>query len=212
MTVVNTAKSNVFSKSEHLRLEKSLKELLMESFNRAAEACTRLLMQDMIISRYRIEMITGEDFIDQLEDQMEEGYFASIIRLQNSVNTTILFLLTEEDGKGLYRILNGMKPDAGLPPLEDLTDSIGELNNILGNTFINCLANTLDQRINGSVPRNTLDLLGAILESVILQSELANKNIFYAEALISHKETAAFNVRLIILSDKNQLLKVLSRS
>jgi len=212
MTVVNTAKNNVFSKSEHVRLEESLKELLMESFNRAAEAFTRLLMQDMIISRYRIEMITGEDFIDQLEDQMEEGYFASIIRLQNSVNTTILFLLTEEDGKGLYRILNGMKPDAGLPPLEDLTDSIGELNNILGNTFINCLANTLDQRINGSVPRNTLDLLGAILESVILQSELANKNIFYAEALISHKETAAFNVRLIILSDKNQLLKVLSRS
>jgi len=53
--------------------------------------------------------------------------------------------------------------------------------------------------------------LGAILESVVLQHEFVNKKILCTEADISDKKNAAFNVRLIIMADKNQLMKVLNR-
>jgi chemotaxis protein CheY-P-specific phosphatase CheC len=201
----------MFSKSEQKRLEKSLTQIFIASFDQAAEAFSQLLMREMVISKYRIALITGEQFIDQLGNKMEDGYFASIIKLQNELDTTILFLLTEKEGKRLYHILNGTVENTKFTPLEDMTNSIGELNNILGSTFINCLANTLNQTIRGSVPRNTLDLLGAILESVVLQHEFVNKNIFCAEAKISDKIHTAFNVRLIILSDKMQLMNVLNR-
>jgi chemotaxis protein CheY-P-specific phosphatase CheC len=210
MTVVKEIE--VFTKSERIKLEESLTQIFIQSFNQAAEAFSQLLMQEMVISKYRIELITGEQFIDRLGDKMEDGYFASIIKPQNELDTTILFLLTEEEGKRLYNILNDTPENNEFTPLEDMINSIGELNNIIGSNFVNCLANTLNLTIQGSVPRNTLDLLGAILESVILQHEFVNKNIFCAEATISDKKYTAFNVRLIILSDKIQLMKFLSRS
>jgi len=210
MTVVK--ETDVFSKSEKTKLEESLAQIFIQSFNQAAEALSQLLMQEMVISKYRIELITGEQFIDRLGDKMEEGYFASIIKPQNELDTTILFLLREEEGKRLYHILNDTLENNEIAPLNDMINSIGELNNIIGSNFVNCLANTLNLTIHGSVPRNALDLLGAILESVILQHEFVNKNIFCAEATISDKKHTAFNVRLIILSDKIQLMKFLNRS
>ncbi|MBN2028919.1 hypothetical protein JW824_01630 [bacterium] len=210
MTVVKEKK--VSSKSEQIKLEKSLTHLFVVSFNQAANAFSQLLMREMVISRYSIEMMTGEQFINQLENKMEDGYFASIIKLQNDVDTTILFLLPEEEGKRLYNILNDKELKAEFPSIEDLSDSIGELNNILGSNFTNCLANTLNHTIHNSVPANTLDLLGAILESVVLQREFVNKSIFCAEADISDKKCSTFTVKLIILSDKTQLMGILSQS
>ena len=210
--MTNVKETEVFSKSEKTKLEESLAEIFVQSFHQAAEAFSQLLMQEMVISKYRIELITGEEFIDRLGDKMEDGYFASIIKLENELDTTILFLLTEEEGKRLYHILNDTPENNESTPLEYMINSIGELNNIIGNNFVNCLANTLNLSIHGTVPRNTLDLLGAILESVILQHEFVNKNIFCAEATISDKKHNAFNVKLIILSDKIQLMKFLNRS
>ena len=210
MTVVK--KNKVFSKSGKTKLEKSLKQILIQSFNQAAESFSRLLMQEMVISKYKIELITGEQFMERLGDEMEDGYFASIIKPKNELDTTILFLIREEEGKRLYHILNETPENNEVTSLEDMISSIGELNNIIGSNFVNCLANTLNLTIQGSVPRNTLDLLGAILESVILQHEFVNKNIFCAEATISDKIHTAFNVRLIILSDKIQLMKFLNLS
>lgn len=200
----------LFSESETIQLEKSLTQVFIDSFNQAAQSLSRLLMREMVISGHKTELISGEQFINQLGDRMEDNYFASIIKLHHHMDTNILFLLTENEGKRLYNILNGMDGDNEYPPLEDLIDSVGELNNILGSTFINCLANTLNRTIRVSVPRNTFDLLGAILESVILQHEFVNKKILCTEADISDKRNAAFNVRLIIMADKNQLMKVLN--
>lgn len=211
MTLFKEEEMLELSESEQTKLENSLTQLFIDSFNRAAKAFSQLLLQEMVISRYKIELISGEQFINQLENQMESGYFASIIKLQNDMDATIVFLLTEEEGKKLYNILNDVKQNTDCPHLEDMIDSIGELNNILGSNFINCLANMLNQTIPTSVPSNTLDLLGAILESIILQNEYVNKNIFFAEAEISDKDRNTFSVKLIILSDKIQLMKLLSQ-
>lgn len=212
MTMLKEKDNKVISKSKQIEIEKSLCHLFVESFNQAAKAFSQLLMREMVISRYSIEMTTVEQFTNLLEDRMEDGYFASIMKLQDGVDTTILFLLTEEEGKRLYNILSSEELKAEFPSMEDLTDSIGELNNILGSNFTNCLANTLNHTICSSVPANTLDLLGAILESVVLQCEFVNKNIICAEADICDKKCTRFNVKLIILSDKTQLMKILSQS
>lgn len=197
--------------SEIRQLEKSLTDIFIQSFNQAAQAFSQLLMQKMVLSRYRIDMISGEQFIEQLGDKMEDGYFASIIRLPVELETVILFFLAEEEGRRLYDRLNGPTQDQSAISLDDLVSSIGELNNILGNNFVNCLANTLNLSIHGSVPRNTLDLLGAILQSIILQNDFADKSIFCADANISDKKSTAFNVRLVILSDKEKLMQVISQ-
>lgn len=198
--------------AENTEWEKSFADILIQSFSRAAKSFSELLMQDMELSDCRIELMTGEQFIDRIAENMEEGYFASIIRLPEELNTVILFLLSEEEGRRLYRSLD-LASDGGMTgSLEDMVESVGELNNILGNNFVNSLANTLNLSIHGSVPRNTLDLLGAILQSVILQNEFTDKHIFCAEAEISDRKSTALQVRLIILSDKTKMMKAIRRS
>ena len=197
-------------RSEPVAIEDPVRKLFADSFDQAAQSFSQLLMSGMVISRSNLELMDGDEYINQLEELIEENYFTSLIKVRSYVDSCILLLIPKDKGETLHRILNGH--DDTIPDSfdEEIIDSIGELNNIIGLTFVNCLANTLNKSINASVPENTFDFLGAVLESVVLQQELANKTIFCAEADIKDSQNSNFGVRLVIMSEKMQFMQVLN--
>lgn len=209
MIMGETMESLLCDETSALRLDASFAELILESFKQAAVSFSTLLQRDMVVLRCKIKLMTGEQFIGQMEDRMEEGYFASVISIENRVNTSIVFLLTENEGRQLYAALHPDGPT--IPVFEDMKDIIGELNNILGNTIVSGMANALKWEIHGSVPKNIFDLLGAILESLILQDEFANEEILCAEADIMDSANEAFKVRLMVMLKKTQMLELWGR-
>ncbi|HDQ46320.1 MAG TPA: hypothetical protein ENN17_12625 [bacterium] len=201
---------HVYSVSECAEFENKMNRLFTNSFQRAVESLSQLLTREMLITKIRIGRTQGDLYINQLEGLIEENHFSSLIKVHSYLDTFILLILPKEEGEQLYHILNGRNQADRFPDQDEVIDSIGELNNIVGLTFVNALANTLGKAINASVPENTFDLLGAVLESVVLQKELINRDIVRAEAEITDVQDPDFNVRLVILSEQTRLMEVLS--
>jgi chemotaxis protein CheY-P-specific phosphatase CheC len=192
-----------------IKQKKSINDIFGITFNNAAHSFSILVGQEMFIDEYLIEMMTGEAFIDRIMDDMESSYFVSIMRIHEKMDCTIVFLITKQEGLELYDAINENNKNGNNEVSEEVIASIGELNNILGSTFINCLANTLQNTIYGTIPLNTFDMLGAILESIVLQNEFLNKELLCADAIICEKEKARFHIRLMIMSDKDQLINLI---
>ena len=54
-------------------------------------------------------------------------------------------------------------------------------------------------------------MLGAVMECIILQDEFLNKEFLCADATIREEENKGFQVRLIIMSNKDQFLNLATK-
>ena len=142
---------------------------------------------------------------------MKPAIIASIIKTMNDMDFNILFLISEREGIRLYNTLTAQKDFVPSVITSDMIGTVGELNNILGSSFINSLANLLETVIHATPPYNTFDMLGAVMECIILQDEFLNKEFLCADATIKEEENEGFLVRLIIMSNKDQFLNLATK-
>jgi chemotaxis protein CheY-P-specific phosphatase CheC len=191
-------------------LNDRLNRLFSKSFEDAAHSFSRLIQRDMHVESYTLQCVPAEAFTGETTDELEECFFASIIQTEKDLRSAIIFLISEDDGIRLYREVTGETVDLdGRIPVEVIA-GIGELNNILGSTFLNCLAEALNQTIHGSTPRNTLDMLGAILESIVLQETFLKREVLCADATILEQGLTAFRIRMLILTDLEHLTRMIA--
>lgn len=188
-----------------------LNQLFQGTFRDAAKSFSQLVNKDMVIDHYKIEQVTSDEFSRQVVDQLEHSYFGSIIRLEETFNANIVFLIPEKEGIGLYQLITGEPVKYPSIITQDMIAGIGELNNILGGKFINSLANFLGISIHGTTPMNTFDMLGAILDSIAIQDEFINREVICADAKIREKDQLGYEVRLIIMSEMEQLIHTLEQ-
>ncbi|NQT24967.1 hypothetical protein HQ585_06415 [candidate division KSB1 bacterium] len=189
----------------------NLRDIFQKTFHDAAKSLSQLVGQNMIIDQYKIEQITSEEFSAQVEEQFEQSYFASIIKVEEDLDTNIAFLIQEEAGLDIYRLISGEQIKNSDVISENVIAGIGEMNNILGSSFINSLANHLGITIHGIAPINTFDMFGAIIESIVLQEEFLNREIICADAKIREEHLGGYDIRLIIMSDKERLYHTLEQ-
>lgn len=192
--------------------DKKLNDLFIRSFNEAADFLSQLTNKNVSIISSKIELLSGEDLINQIEYKLDELYFVSIIKTKDELETNIVFLVSERDGLGLYDTINGNKAGTTKQVSNDIISAIGEINNILGCTFINNLANLLKKEIHPMTPINNYDFLGAVLQGVILQEEFLNKKVLYANAVIKESDKEEFHSRFFIMSDKDELFKLMKKA
>lgn len=207
---INQTKSMVVEEFT-VEVDKQLDKLFQKSFDEATRSLSQLIQKKMVILKYNVELLTGEQFINQIEDQLDKIYFASIIKVQEEIRSNIVFLISEREGLDLFNTITGETIGNDTIISEEVVSGIGEINNILGSTFINSLANIVKEKIHASTPLNTFDMLGAVLQEIVLQKEFINKEILCAEAVIHemNSKKEGTHVRLIIMSDKDELFKIL---
>ncbi len=191
---------------------KKLHALFQVSFNEAANSLSQLIDIDMLVSEYKVTILSGEDFMNDIEDQLETSYFASIVKSLPKVYTSIVSLIPKKDGLRLYNSILDKNAEPVNEVSQEVIAGIGELNNIVGSTFINCVANITHNKIYASIPSTTFDMLGAILEGIVLQEEFIDKEILCADAIIKNRDREEFHVRQIIMSDKDQILKLINEN
>jgi chemotaxis protein CheC len=186
-----------------------LTDLFRDAFQQAEQSLARLLGRRMAMARCSLQILRGEDFFDRFEDPLDQSYFASILKIDEIFHSNVILLISARDGIGLYRQLTGeyRAVEDAIP--DEVVAGIGELNNIIGNTFINSLANLLHMTIHTTIPLNTLDLLGAILQDIVLQEEYLNKQILTVDAAFEGVGENGCTVRLIILSDWRRFSRIL---
>ena len=191
---------------------KQLNDLLLNSLNEAAKSLSQLTNKNMEIYGSKIELLPGEEFANQIGYKLDERYFGSIVKIKGKLDTNIAFIISEKDGLGLYDTITGNTINATKKATEEVISGIGEVNNILGGAFINNLASIIKQEISPDTPINNFDLLGAILEGIILQEEVLDKKVLCADTVIKEKGHEEFRSRFFIMSDKDKLFKLLKEA
>jgi chemotaxis protein CheY-P-specific phosphatase CheC len=186
-----------------------LADLFREAFQKMEQSLGQLLGRRTAMARCSFQILRGENFFDSFEDPLDQSYFASILKIDEIFRSNVILLISARDGISLYRRLTGedWADEDGIP--DEVVAGIGELNNILGNVFINSLANLLRMTIHAEIPLNTLDLLGAILQDIVLQEEYLNRQILTVDAAFECVEEYGCKVRLIILSDWRRFNRIL---
>jgi chemotaxis protein CheY-P-specific phosphatase CheC len=190
---------------------KNIDKIFRSAFNQAAASASILVNKSMKIDQVKIKIKSGESFMADVEGEFEICYFASIIKTMNNMDFNILFLISEKEGIGLYNKLTGQEDFVPAVITADMIATVGELNNILGSSFINSLANILETVIHATPPYNTFDMLGAVMECIILQDEFLNNDFLCADATIREENHDGFMVRLIIMSNKEQFLNLATK-
>ncbi len=190
---------------------KNIERLFRHAFSQAAESASIMVDRAMVIDQIQMKIKSGEMFMSEIESSFETCYFASIIKTMNDMDFNILFLISEKEGIGLYNTLTGQSERIPSVITSDMIAAVGELNNILGCAFINSIANYLKTVIHATPPYSTFDMLGAVMECIVLQDEFLNKDFLCADATIREKEHDGFLVRLIIMSNKERFLELANK-
>ncbi|MBN2414477.1 hypothetical protein JXO52_01475 [bacterium] len=183
----------------------ALQKYLNETFVQASAHLSALTGKEISISRYFLNFIEGDRFIRENRSSDDAAYFASILKLRDIVHMDVVLLISEAEGVALYNILSGEDPEADMAVNDDVIAGIGEVNNILGSCFINVLADKYSVEGHPTTPINTFDMLGAILEEILLQHEYLDKVVLCADVLLREKQMGQFHVRFMVISPQEQL-------
>ncbi len=186
-----------------------LKEIFIGAFQHAAQSLEQMIGRKMVLGRCALQTLRGEAFLDCFDDRVDQSYFASILKIDEVFGSNVILLISAGDGIRLYERVTGDDCAKADPIPEEAVAGIGELNNILGGAFINSLANHLKVTIHSTTPMNTLDMLGAILQDIVMQEEYLDKQILYVDAAIQDADWKDCTVRLIILSDWKRFSRIL---
>jgi two-component system, chemotaxis family, sensor kinase CheA len=183
---------------------RALNDFFRRSFAKAGEQLSMLTGKSIMVSDYSLEQTNMESLGIHMEDHAEECYFASILKVPD-LRTEAILLISKREGLKLYDHLAGKRPGSTRTITVDVVAAIGEINNIMGSTFVNQLADMLNREIHPSTPLSTFDMLGAVFEGILLQEEYGDQTILCADAIVHEKRSSGFKVRIILLFDPARL-------
>lgn len=189
--------------------QKFLNELFRHSFEQAASSLSRLVQKEVDIFAASVDQMSGETMVNELEENMGEPMCCSVMKSEGELSASMIFIIPENDALRLYGCLV-RKPGSRKKRVNaDVVSAIGEVNNIIGSTFLNNLANLISRKMNPTVPLSRFDMLGALMQGVITQSEFVNKKMYCARTKIRIKGQKEMGIRFIIMSDKDDLIKII---
>jgi chemotaxis protein CheC len=134
-------------------------------------------------------------------DELRHGV---VVPVGGDLEATVLLLFPETDARTLCAIY-GIEP--GTP---DGTSMLGEVGNILGTNYINVLAQMVGMVLEPSPPQVVCDMLGAILESVLLgRGHDVDSALILDSALVVEEEK--FSLSFLMLPADGGIRLVLER-
>jgi len=190
--------------------QEPLQKFLTDTFNTASQNFAALTGKHFVITRYFLNFLEGDQFIRQDDSLGDEPYFASILKLRDIIHMDVVLLISESEGLGLYDLLYGEENGKTETIDSEVVSAIGEINNILGSSFVNSLADHLQVEAHPTTPINTFDMLDAILEDILMQAEYLDTMVLCADVLLREKQMGQFHVRFLVISPQEQLSDVIT--
>ncbi len=188
---------------------KLILDLFSLSFTDATASLSQLTRRELTIQPGSdVTMIAGEDIVNRTTQDIDQLFFGSLVKTKDGLIADILFIVPEKEGYGLFDMIVGNPEGTTTEFCEEIIMAMGEINNILSSSFINIVANLTNKEIHPETPKNSFDMLGAILQTAVLQEEIINKKIICAEMIIAEKGKNQFRTRLLVLTDRNEFIKL----
>lgn len=193
-----------------LKNQEPLQKFLTDTFQTASQNFAALTGKHFVITRYFLNLLEGDQFIRQDENLGDEPYFASILKLRDIIHMDVVLLISENEGLALYDLLYGKEEEKTKTIDSEVICAIGEINNILGSSFVNSIADHLQVEAHPTTPINTFDMRNAILEDILMQDEYLDTVVLCADVLLREKQMGQFHVRFLVISPQEQLYSVIT--
>lgn len=150
-----------------------IKELANVGGGNAATSISQLIKKPVNMTLPIIDLI---DYEELYETTMAEDTVVNAVIMKMFGDAEGTFLFVTSDGS-LNDLINMMMPN-GIVLTDELSQSgIKELVNILVTSFVNAISKLVNINIISSVPVLTMEMFGAILSSVYMESEQYDENI-----------------------------------
>jgi chemotaxis protein CheC len=134
-------------------------------------------------------------------DEMRYGVVVPVV---GDLEAIVVLLFPEEDARKLCGIY-GIEPST-----PDGNSMLGEVGNILGTNYINVLAQMVDMRLEPAPPQVVEDMLGSILQSVLLgRGDDVEEALILDSSLLVEEE--ACSLSFLLLPNHGGIRQVLER-
>lgn len=151
----------------------TLKELVNIGGGNAATSISQLIDKPVDMEVPTIEILNYNEVYNQIMAE-DEVINAVIMKMMGDAEGVFLYIIPEEAADML---IDMMLPE-GTALDEELKDStIKELVNILVSSFLNSISKMLEINLVSSIPIAIMDIFGAILSSVYIESGQYDENI-----------------------------------
>ena len=169
----------------------ALRELANIGSGTAGSALSAMLGKPVDINIPTVQALPVPDAVDAAGDP-EAPRYAVVVPTVGDLPGHVLLLFPEPDAARLCELL-GVTVDS-----EDGRSALGEIGNILGTSYINALAQMLGLETEPAPPMVVLDMLGAILASVLLgSSDAADVALLMDSALVVEGESCQLGFLLL---------------
>lgn len=150
-----------------------LKELVNIGGGNAATSISQLINKPVNMEVPTIEILNYNEVYNNIMAE-DEAIRAVIMKMMGDAEGVFLYIMSQE---ATDKLVDMMLPE-GTPFNEEISDSaIKELVNILVSSFLSAVSKMVEVNLISSIPVSTIDMFGAILSSVYIESGQYDENI-----------------------------------
>ncbi|MDA2938424.1 chemotaxis protein CheC [Acidobacteria bacterium AH-259-A15] len=185
----------------------SLREIGNIGCGHAATALSTLTNQKIMMSVPAVDPISIEEVLDVIAVKAEELAAFITSSLQGDLRGRFNLILPSKSAETLVQILLD-QPIAKLDLLNAMESSLlVETGNIMLGSFVTAMADMLGLSLQCDVPRLTMDMVGASLQSVAVEVSLEIETAFVIHTqFISHREVMVVHLLLTLDHESTELL------
>ena len=153
----------------------ALRELANIASGTAASALSQMLDREIELSVPRALVLELADAVDACGDP-ERTVATVMLSVRGDLDGIVLLLIGAQDSRRLCALL-GVEPDS-----EEGDSALREIGNILGTSYLNGLAGVTGLGLEPTAPQLHVDMLGAIISSLLARTAGATEQAFLLES------------------------------
>ena len=147
----------------------------------AATSLSKMLQKEIRITIPQVNILGYEEAVDRIGD-MEQIVAATLVKMSGDVDGLMLFLFNLDFANTVLEKMIG-ESYKGFEEMDELARSaLTEIGNIIICSYINAFSQLVNVDIELSVPRATMNMLGAILTVPIAEYGYETDKLMYCNA------------------------------
>lgn len=187
----------------------ALIELINVGFGRAAAALSKLTGYRVVLEVPNVGIFPVGELGGTLRDFLNDDIATVHQIFTGPVGGDALLILDQGGATTLKQLLTD-EPSLPLPVDGTAREVLTEVGNILINACLGTLANVLDVHVSFSVPRLTLDTLGALLDSLVVSREgLRYALVVHAGFRVRGSEVKGYIVIVLSVASLDRLFRAI---
>jgi chemotaxis protein CheC len=189
----------------------ALTELINIGFGRAAASLSRLTGHRVQLEVPQVMMCPVEELSDALRPYID-GEIASVHQVFSGPVGGDALLVLDQRSAGILKELLTNEPALPLSIDASAREVIAEVGNILLNACLGMFGNLLKVQVSFAVPHVTLEGLGAVLESLIIErEELRYALVVHAGFRLKNSSVTGYLIIVLSVASVDRLIRAVDK-